>query len=122
MEMTVKITNIADPGNFSEERVIMKASSEDDMTNYAVFQTQTSGEGRFYGGKIPNVYWFVGQKVKIGDFVVLYTKSGTPSEKKSSDGTTSYFFYWGLSKPIWVGGTTPVLVTTATWQIAKAIK
>jgi hypothetical protein len=28
------------------------------------------------------VYWFAGQKVKRGDFVVLYSKSGTKSEKK----------------------------------------
>ena len=121
--MTVKITSIADAGQFADERVIMKVSSDDDMTHYAVFQVRTSKtEGKFYAGNVPHVYWFSELKVKSGDFVVLYSKNGTKSEKKNDDGTTSYFFYWGQSNPVWVAGTTPVLVTTSTWQTADAIK
>lgn len=120
--MTVAITSVAAPGALSDERVVMKASSDDDMTNYAVFQTRTSTDGRFYGGKIENVYWFAGLKVKEGDLIVLYSKSGKRSEKKNDSGSTSYFFYWGHNDPLWVPGKTPVLVKTTNWQVAPAIK
>ncbi len=120
--MTIEITSVAAPGKISEERLVMKATSNDNMTNYIVLQGRSAGNDDVYSGDIDRAYWFATRKVNTGDFVVLYTKSGTNSEKKNKDGTTSYFFYWGLTSPIWVSGQAPALLRAPSWQIGKAIK
>jgi hypothetical protein len=119
--MTVQITSIADAGKLDKERVVMKVSSDDDMTSYAVFAA-FSGDMGALSGNIPNAYWFQAWQVKRGDFVVLYTKVGTESQKKNANGTTSHFFYWGLSFPLWTTGKIAALVETPSWQYSDPIK
>jgi hypothetical protein len=120
--MNLEFSSIADPGNLNDERIALKASAKTDLTRYAIFACNTAPDGRVAGGSIPYVFWFWSKAVDPGDFVVVYSKSGTTSEKKNSDGTTSHFFYWGLSNPIWTPGRTPVVVETSTWTIGTAIK
>jgi hypothetical protein len=120
--MNLKLSSIADAGSLAGERAIFKADAAEDIGDYAVFECISTPNDRIAGGNIPHVYWFVGKKVGVGDFVVLYSKEGVTSEKKNKDGTTSHFFYWGLKVPVWVPGRTPVLVSTPIWTKGAPIK
>jgi hypothetical protein len=85
-----------------------------------VFAGLNSQNGSIASGKIPYAYWFMDQEMKAGDLAVLYTKAGRRSEKTSENGSTSYFFYWGLNSPIWTRSMhRAVLVNTATWAFSK---
>jgi hypothetical protein len=53
-------------------------------------------------GNVPRAYWFSDQKVKAGDFVVLYSKPGTKSSKTSESGSTSYFYYRDQNCHYWI--------------------
>jgi hypothetical protein len=118
--MTVELTGVEDAGNHERERVVIKITADDDIGRYAIFRA-VARDGRPLSGNIPYVYWFADTKVKAGDFIVVYTKSGLRSEKPSENGTTSRFFYWGLPSQVWLQGTVPVLVSTSSWLVGKPI-
>jgi hypothetical protein len=120
--MNLEFASIASAGVLSDERIALKATASFDLTRYAIFACNSTQDGRVAGGNVPWAFWFWSKTVGPGDFVVVYSKSGTTSEKKNSDGTTSHFFYWGLSNPIWTAGRRPVIVETSTWSFAAAIK
>ena len=113
--MKLKISTIADIGDADKERVVLKANDDFDLTHYAVFGCHKAGAG-FQGGNVPHAYWFWAKDIKKDDFVVLYTKAGTPSVKENKDGTKSYFFYWHKPSPIWNGNLKAVVVNTLSWS------
>jgi len=101
------------------ERIILKAREATDLGSYAVFAARPSEES-VASGDVPYVFWFPDRELKAGDLVVLYTKSGSPSEKKNEGGATTYFYYWGLDKPIWADSAyRAVLVNTPLWEISN---
>lgn len=120
--MSLAFSSIADAGNFNDERIVLKASAVFDLTHYAIFACNSTSDGKVAGGHIPYAFWFWSKTVNPGDFVVVYSKSGSTSEKKNTDGTKSHFFYWGLSNAIWTAGRTPVVVDTPNWAFGTPIK
>ena len=96
--MKIQIKSYGDSGKLSDERIGFEVLADCDLKFYAVHNTYLSGNG-FYN-RPKNTYWFGPLTVKAGDKVVLYTKNGTDSIKKETDGTTIYFFYWGLTNSI----------------------
>jgi hypothetical protein len=120
MEMNaVQITSVAGAGDIAQERLIMKASGQDDMGLYAVFNGKISDKGALVAGNVQDAYWFMNVKVNDGDLIILYTKVGTRSQKKTDDGITSHFFYWNRQKALWAPDRVPVLIATPTWQVFK---
>ena len=120
--MSLEIYNIENAGEIDRERIIFKVrGGETQIGHYAIFRCRTSPDNRPYSDPVPNAFWFVNKIVKSDDWVVLYTKSGTSSEKKNENDPSSYFYYWRLSTPIWVAGFMPVLVETPTWRFGKPI-
>jgi hypothetical protein len=120
--MKVRITSIACVGDLSRERLILKASDNDDIGDYVVFRTQAAKKDRSpLSMDIPNAFWFPDLDIKMGDFIVLYTKVGVRSTKPAADGTTtSHFFYWGLTDPIWASSSyRAVLLHIENYQVFK---
>ena len=97
--MKIQIKSFGDQGILSDERIGFDVIADCDLKFFAVHNTYLYEAGVFYN-KPKNTYWFAPLSLKAGDKVVLYTKSGTDSIKKESDGTTIYFFYWGLANAI----------------------
>jgi hypothetical protein len=96
--MKVKIIAIRDAGNLRKERVVIKVTDSSDIGHYLLVKT-VSRAGTITTG-ITDTFWFPDREVAVGDYVVLYTKRGTDTEKESN-GTISHFFYWGRTEPIW---------------------
>lgn len=113
--MNLQIEGIRDPGNLAKERVVFKALKDIDIGYYIVFSSISTGPDQFSSG-VRHTFWFPDQEVRANDLVVLYTKSGNSSKLKK-DETTSYFFYWGLSEPIFkVADDLIVLTEARTWN------
>jgi hypothetical protein len=117
--MNLELKGIENAGEFDRERIVLRAKVDTDIGNYAVFMGKgASDDKKFLSGHVPSAYWFSNKVVKAGDFVVLYTKSGTISSKTNDAGRTSYFYYWGWKQSKWDKNTPAALVETSEWSFA----
>ncbi len=119
--MTLKVVHVEGAGNLESERVVLRATANSGIGKYLVLKTKKSPDGKVFSGSIPAAYWFETINVQQGDFVILYSKAGQRSQKPIiEDGTTSYFFYWGLTEAIWASEFKPTAITAATWEWTPA--
>ena len=115
--MKLKITAIRDAGNLQKERVVMKVESSCDVGEFLLLQTGFRNGSVTTG--VRNTFWFPDKSVGTGDFVVVYTKAGTASERDFKD-VKSHFFYWGRSEPVWRNSNIkPVLMHAPDWESFK---
>jgi len=117
--MNLEIRSFADPGDIQKERLILKASSDTDVGDYAVLRSLIgSSDGPTSGRK--RAYWFPDTDVKAGDLVVLYTKKGSLSKKPLvGGGGTVHFFYWGSDIPLWDENHCAVLLFASEWDFRR---
>ena len=114
--MILKVTAIADRGNYMKERIVMKATQDVDVGNFAMFRAGLLKDGAITSDTT-DAFWFPDKSIKANDVVVLYTKKGTASERVLSLGNTVHFYYWGKSEKLWSGSDhAPVLVYTSDWE------
>lgn len=109
--------SLADAGDTSNERIILKALTDIDIGEYAVLRSSVglSGDQPTSGSKA--AYWFPDAEVKANDLVILYTKKGSRSTKSLTGGRTAYFFYWGRDEALWKDDQFgAVLLEVSAWQ------
>ncbi|WP_148309087.1 hypothetical protein [Sphingopyxis fribergensis] len=116
--MSVRISSIANAGEFDRERVVLQIEEDCDLGKYVVFCVRRSGPNAVDSGNVPAAYWFADKPVKKGDVAVLYSKAGKRSEKVSESGHTSHFFYWGRPESIWTAEKRAVLIDTRSYKFA----
>ena len=119
--MNLDFVKIENAGELAQERVVCRATVDVDVGDFAFFRGIATTGGKFGAGNVPSAYWFPNKDVKAGDWVVLYSKIGTSSEKKGEQ-RTSHFFYWGKSSPLWVSGAIASLVEITHWSFSDAVK
>jgi hypothetical protein len=120
--MNVEIKYIADAGVEAKERLVLSVLREDDIGNYVVFDTTLTGQGQV-SNRMRHSYWFPDKKVRSGDLVVLYTKTGTSSEKQNTDGSTTHFFYMNIDRTVWnTDGDCAVLLHVDNWKVQGRTK
>lgn len=97
--MRVRLVQIADRGIANQERVHLSVLQDATLAFYVVLATYFSPPDRVMPGTVA-AYWFPTQLVKPGDQVVLFTGAGTPQSRREPNGTTTHFYYWGMSKTL----------------------
>jgi hypothetical protein len=119
--MNLELVRIDSAGDLERERVVLRATVDTDVGEYAVFRCeQAEMPDDVYVGPIPNAYWFPARKLKANDWVVLYSKAGALSEKRGEGrSASSYFFYWNSDSTLWLAQMVPVLVETSNWIFGK---
>jgi len=116
--MDVKILYIKDAGDKSGERIVLQANNDCNIGDYILFDT--TYEGNYISNKLRHNYWFPDKKIKSGDKVILYTKSGEESSKENKSGNTSHFFYWDLDITVWnKGEDCAVLIKVEDYNVKK---
>lgn len=113
--MKLEIKYIKDRGT-AEERVVLIANEDCDIGKYFVFTSKKIGEKISYTN-LKKPFWFPDKFVKKGDLVILYTKAGSSSFKVNKDGSSSHFYYRGLSSPALMENQFALLVEANTWKI-----
>ena len=116
MEMSLKLVGVENPGDLDNERVVLRALADVNIGKYILLRARTSPDNKVFSGAIPAAYWFETITIRMNDFVVLYSKVGTRSQKVGNDGITSYFFYWGFTSPAWTPEFKPTVIQAATWE------
>lgn len=117
--MKAKIVDIRDAGTLRSERVVLKVVTRTDIGGYLLCDTTYTSDG-IVSNQIRHPFWFPDKVVDAGDFVVLYTKSGTDSAFKNKSGTQTHRFYWGLERTIWnEAGDGVVLFEVAEWRAKR---
>lgn len=117
--MKIEIVNIVDRGVANKERLWLKVIATTNLNYFIVFDTTYTSQNAISNLQ-RHAYWFKPKEVRAGDSVVLYTKSGTPSEQKNQDGSTTHFMFWGLEKTVWNNsGDCAVLFEVNSWQTSK---
>lgn len=116
----IEIRKVADYNDHSKERLILDVNESTDIGDYLVLDTTYTRDGKI-SNHVRHPYWFPDQKVKKGDRVVLYTRTGTNSTNPQADGSTVYFYYWGLKSSVWNDtGDCAVLLHVDEWSHKKA--
>lgn len=90
--MKLKISAIRDAGVQSKERVVIKVISPTNVGEYILLLTSYKNGSVTTG--VRKTFWFPDKEVGAGDYVVIYTKSGSRSEKDFKE-VKSHFYYWG---------------------------
>lgn len=114
--MKIKIKSYGDKGSLSDERIGFEVISDCDLKFYVVFKSILLSKNIFHN-QPTNTFWFAPKSLKAGDTIVLYTKNGEDSISKKTDGSTTYFFYWGLNKPIFTNDNDGIILSEMnTWE------
>lgn len=114
--MNIVIDYIKDSGNLDKERIVFAVKNDEQLGKYLIAESVLLENARF-SARLKNVFWFPDQKLKQGDVVVLYTKTGNNNFNKNEDGSTTYFYYWGLSEPHLNDNKPCVVLFDASWEV-----
>jgi hypothetical protein len=114
--MILEIRSFADAGNLEKERLVLRATADTDIGNYAIFRSKRASNGKPISGS-KNAYWFPDIDVSEGDLVVLYTRAGTARRKTLTNGKTAHFYYWNQKTSFWGEdkNNIAVLIQTGDW-------
>lgn len=114
--MSIDFDSIKDSGNIEKERIILKVTQACDLGKYMLAISKEITEQTF-SSNLQNLYWFPDKELKLGDLVVLYTKKGEKGNTINEDGSTTYFYYWGLSTSLSKLEEKPcVVLLESTWK------
>lgn len=113
--MIIEKINERDFGNLEKERIVFKVTEDGDLGKYIIAKTHTIGSHSI-SSVLSEVFWLPDQLVKKDDLVVLYTKRGARNSNQNQNGTTSYFFYWGLEESLTNEPNNGIVVLETTWK------
>ncbi|MGO4310037.1 hypothetical protein AB4Z35_09230 [Pseudomonas sp. KB_15] len=98
--MNLKLQSIADKGDLTKERLVIKVLKNTDIADYVILRTGCGTNG-VPTTKVHNTLWLASKKLAAGDLVVIYSKAGANSEKELSGERTAHFIYWGSTTALW---------------------
>jgi hypothetical protein len=114
--MRISIVQIVERGVPNKERLHLSVQAACNLSHYVVFDTERTADGTQILPIPKHVFWFEPCDVMPGDWVILYTKGGTPSRAVRSDGHTNFFFYWDQANVLWnIHGSCAVLLELNDW-------
>lgn len=103
-KMSLEIRSIHNNGNASEEYIILQATKQINLNNYAVVD-RTFDENGNVSNIFRHFYRFPSQIVQQNEYVSLRTNKGTYVRGTLDDNiSTVHRFYWGSDAAIWNDG------------------
>jgi hypothetical protein len=95
----------------NSERIVLQANQVIDMSQFAMTIGVPSSPGALNVYPVRDVsFWFGGIALNPGDWIVLFTGSGTPQQQRQSDGRVVHVLYWGRPSTLFTGNVVPVLM------------
>lgn len=90
----LSVVKLFEPGVPNKESLAISVNEPINMGQFGLMLGISSGEKE----AVPihdQLYWFGNGYVQKGDWIFLYTGSGTPRTTDHEDGTKSYTVFWG---------------------------
>lgn len=119
--MKIEILEYKDLGDKERERVVLNVKEDTDVGTY-IISTTTVNPDNSISASISNIYWLPNQKVKAGDWVIIYTKGGTKKKLDNEDGSSSYFYYWNLPNTLLSLENSTVVLFETIWNNKAIVK
>jgi hypothetical protein len=98
--MRLQLLGVVDRGQPNKERLHLRAFAAIDLSSFVVCISRKSGVSLVRSGPL-SAFWFPTTHVASGDHVVLFSGGGANTSRLNPDGSTSHFFYWGLTSTVW---------------------
>lgn len=114
--MNIRIDKIEDINVLEKERIVFSVLADENIGKYLILKSRKIGKGNAVSSRPASTFWFQDKEVKKGDLVVLYSKIGLYKSTLNEDGTTSHFFYWNQTVPIWNQDYAAVLIAADEWD------
>lgn len=110
---------VADRGIPNTERIPILVREHTEIGQFGIM-VGLSGQGGFANPIQDNLFWFGDGVVKPGDWILVYTGSGTPQkfDWSTPPGSTVYVVHWGRQNTMFANSQiVPVLFKTGSVQI-----
>jgi hypothetical protein len=98
--VTLVLRNIVDAGLHDKERLILRATENVDLGDYAILVVGEVNPEEL-STRVQFAFWFPYKPIKKDELVVVYTKAGQPREKALTGGGATHFYYWDLEDILW---------------------
>ncbi|MBN8876745.1 MAG: hypothetical protein J0I32_04310 [Sphingobacteriales bacterium] len=98
--MSLRIDNLKKDGDASEEYLLLEATENINLHDYAVVDRTFDTNGDL-SNLFRHYFRFPAIHVKKGEFVSLRTGKGTYVVGKTTNGHPVHRIYWGSDAPIW---------------------
>lgn len=114
--MKIDIKSVSGHGDYDKEFVTLNVNVDCDAAIHVLTDTTYTSDGKV-SSLLRHMYWLPDKQVKKGDFIYVYTKTGTNNSFANKAGTTTHAFYWGLKTAVWNDAKDcAVLFEIASWQ------
>lgn len=113
--MKIEINYIKDFNDPDKARIVFKVNQPTNLGSYIVAESTQAGEHSVYS-EVKNVFWLPDQELHPEDLVVLYTKKGENTSTLNKDGSTTYFYYWGLEQTLSSENKSCVVLFETSWM------
>lgn len=124
LKSIIEIIGVRDSGNFDQERLLLKAKQNIDIGNFLVLTGMLADDKSVIPDR-NDVYWFPDTTVAEGEFIRLYSKSGTNGKvagKYGNNPATYHNFYWDKTSPVWTEKhNAAILLTLQEWVMHKNV-
>jgi hypothetical protein len=100
--MALEIKRVQNASTPSKEYVVLKANEDTDLHYWAVVDSTFNADGSM-SNEYRHIYFFPAKQLKKGEWVVLYSGTGTNGTVKrfSNEGANYYAYYWQSGSCIW---------------------
>lgn len=105
----VRLHGVFEPNVANRERIVLQANQAIDMAQFFLL-IGVPGSDNMARPLKDNVYWFGGIALGPGDWIVLFTGSGTPRQERDAQGRVIHTLFWGRSHTVFAGGVIPALL------------
>jgi hypothetical protein len=117
----LRFVNCAEAGFFADERVVLRPSASLNLMEYVLLPMKATGKANDAEDLNKDAYWFPDKEVNAGDYILLYTKTGTDHSFTNSNGHEVHVFYWNKERAVWKDGAQVVAVLKITDWVFYAI-
>lgn len=101
----LKISTVLNPGEPNKECVAINVLEDVNMGQFGLMLGNYT-ENRRAVPYFDNMFWFGDGYVKSGDWIFVFTGSGTLSQAKAINGTNDvYYVYWGKPSTVFAEST-----------------
>ena len=94
------ILGVYDITDLEQERLVLKAKKDLNLIGYVILDMTYTAEGKV-SDLNRHVFWFPSKEIKLGDYVILYTKNGSNNSFVDKAGDQIHVFYWNLDRQVW---------------------
>lgn len=98
--MSLQISRLAKDGDASQEYLLLQATADINLNDYAVVDKTFDEEGK-PSNVMRHFFRFPKKEIKKGEYVSLRTGKGNSELGKTKQGEIVHRIYWGSDAPIW---------------------